>query len=228
LIPVNLFFPILEVKHTVFLSFILSIINAYCVILAGWASNSKYSFLGGMRSAAQMISYDVYFGLLLIPIFFFTESLNLLDIVQFQENFWFGLVFLPSCILFFITMLAETNRAPFDLPEAEAELVAGFNVEYSGLVFSLFFLAEYNNIFISCSYIVTFFGGGFYFLGYASEIIFYLKVIVMVFIFIFVRGILPRFRYDQLMAIGWKKFLPLSIGFILFYSFIINLTGNYV
>jgi NADH-quinone oxidoreductase subunit H len=157
--------------------------------------------LGGIRSASQMISYDVYFGLTLVPLFFYAESVNFIDLMLFQKNIYFIFALLPLGIIFFITMLAETNRTPFDLPEAEAEIVAGYNVEYAGLVFSFFFLAEYNNIFLSSSYIVIFFFGGVS--QYLNlEIFFFFKVIIVTIFFIFVRGILPRYRYDQLMSIG--------------------------
>jgi len=149
-----------------------------------------------------MISYEVYFGLLLLPIFLFTKSTNLIDIVLMQKEVWFIFLFFPIFIIFFITSLAETNRSPFDLPEAEAEIVAGYNVEYSGLIFSFFFLAEYNNILLTCSYMVTFFFGGFLFGPFSNPIIFFIKVIILVSFFIFFRGVLPRYRYDQLMSIG--------------------------
>jgi len=170
--------------------------------LAGWSSNSKYAFIGALRSAAQMISYEVYFGLLLLPIFFFTKSTSLVDIILIQKEIWFIFLFFPIFIIFFVTSLAETNRTPFDLPEAEAEIVAGYNVEYSGLIFSFFFLAEYNNILLTCSYMVTFFFGGFLLGQVSSIIIFFIKVIFLFSLFIFLRGILPRYRYDQLMSIG--------------------------
>jgi NADH-quinone oxidoreductase subunit H len=164
-----------------------------------------------------MISYEVYFGLILIPIFLVTESTNLNDIISSQGKVWFILLFCPLALIFFITSLAETNRTPFDLPESEAELVAGYNVEYAGLIFSFFFLAEYNNIFLSCCYVVTFFLGGYLILHISSPLFFFLKVVLLVALFIFLRGILPRYRYDQLMSIGWKKFLPVILGMVLFY-----------
>lgn len=228
LVPTGFYHEIIDTDFTVFIVFIFSLINVYCIILAGWASNSKYSFIGSLRSTAQMISYEVYFGLIILPIFFFSESTNLNDIIYIQKNVWFVFLYYPLFVLFFITNLAETNRSPFDLPEAEAEIVAGYNVEYAGLIFSFFFLAEYNNIFLSCSYTVIFFFGGFLLCGFANSLIFFIKVIFFVSIFIFIRGMLPRYRYDQLMVIGWKKFLPLILGFVLFYSSYINFLNIFV
>jgi len=165
----------------------------------------------------------VYFGLLLIPIFLYSESINFVSVILQQHKYYFVATMIPSFLIFFITILAETNRTPFDLPEAEAEIVAGYNVEYAGIVFSLFFLAEYNNIFVSCSYLNIFFFGT-YFDSILSEIFFIVKVVFFAMVFILVRGILPRYRYDQLMSIGWKKFLPLSLSLIIFYSFILGLS----
>jgi NADH:ubiquinone oxidoreductase subunit H len=216
LLPFGIYTQIVSSNFLIFLLFILSILNAYCIILAGWSSNSKYAFLGSIRSAAQVISYEVYFGLLLVPIYLYTGSFNLFDIqlAQFDQiNF---IIMLPNALMFFITMLAETNRSPFDLPEAEAEIVAGYNVEYSGLIFSFFFLSEYNNMILSSFYFVTFFwGGSIFYINF--EIILFIKVLFTLFLFILVRAILPRYRYDQLMSIGWTKFLPFSLALIFFH-----------
>lgn len=198
----------------------ISSIGVYGIIGAGWSSNSKYAFLGSLRSAAQLISYEVSIGLLLLPIAICANSYNLIEIVN-QQNIgtWYFLPLLPGCIVFFISLLAETNRAPFDLPEAEAELVAGFNVEYSAMTFALFFLAEYSNmLWLSVIMAICFFG------GWLSPIVFLpnssfwliLKSMLICFLIIKVRANYPRYRYDQLMNLGWKVFLPFSIGYLFF------------
>lgn len=197
----------------------ISSIGVYGVIGAGWSSNSKYAFLGSLRSAAQLISYEVSIGLLLLPISICANSFNLIEIVQQQKmGTWFFLPLLPVCIVFFISLLAETNRAPFDLPEAEAELVAGFNVEYSAMTFALFFLAEYSNmLWLSIIMAICFFGGWLSPLSFLPDSIFWLllKTMVICFLIIKVRANYPRYRYDQLMNLGWKIFLPFSIGYLL-------------
>lgn len=199
----------------------ISSLSVYGVIIAGWSSNSKYAFLGALRSAAQMISYEVSIGIILITILVAVGSLNLSDIVKAQEDIWFIIPFFPIFLLFLISSIAETNRHPFDLPEAEAELVSGYNVEYSSVSFAFFFIGEYANIILMSSLNVIFFLGGwlplFNFYLFSPIIWFFLKVVLMVFIFVIVRAMLPRYRYDQLMSLGWKTFLPLSIGFFLFY-----------
>jgi len=205
--------------------FALSSLGVHSVIMAGWSSNSKYAFLGGLRSAAQMISYEVSFGAVLVSLYLFSGSLNFNTIVEGQENLWLALPLLPVFVLFFIGALAETNRHPFDLPEAEAELVSGYNVEYSAMGFALFFLAESGNIILMCSITGILFLGG-WTLPFAifpltlipSSIIFAMKTMLFVTLFVLVRGILPRYRYDQLMRLGWKVFLPMSLALILFYA----------
>jgi NADH-quinone oxidoreductase subunit H len=211
--------------------FLLSIssLNVYGIILGGWASNSKYAFLGALRSAAQMIPYEISIGLTILPVILLTGTFNLTRIVFVQaNNIWFFLPLFPSAIIFFISMLAETNRAPFDLPEAEAELVAGYNVEYSSMTFALFFLGEYSNMLLmSTLYSILFFGGWLLpFLNNFNSLIFFdyilsslilaFKVTFFAFLFILVRATFPRYRYDQLMTIGWFIFLPLTIGLFLF------------
>jgi NADH-quinone oxidoreductase subunit H len=198
----------------------LSGFNVYGIIIAGWSSNSKYAFLGALRSAAQMISYEVALGLLLLPVILLSGSLNFGAIVTSQEKTgWNILPLLPCGIMFFISMLAETNRAPFDLPEAEAELVAGYNVEYSSIIFAMFFLGEYTNMLLMSTVIVLFFFGGW--LPIISSINldpafwFSLKIIIFCFLFILVRAGLPRYRYDQLMTIGWKIFLPIALSYLM-------------
>lgn len=197
----------------------ISSIGVYGVIGAGWSSNSKYAFLGSLRSAAQLISYEVSIGLILLPISICANSFNLIEIVNQQKvSTWFCLPLLPLCIVFFISILAETNRAPFDLPEAEAELVAGFNVEYSAMTFALFFLAEYSNmLWLSFIMAICFFGGWLSPLSFLPDSAFwlFLKSLMVAFLIIKVRANYPRYRYDQLMNLGWKVFLPFSIGYLL-------------
>lgn len=199
----------------------ISSLGVYGVIMSGWASNSKYAFLGALRSAAQMISYEVSIGLILINVLLCSGSLNFSEIILAQQNVWFLLPLFPILILFYISILAETNRAPFDLPEAEAELVAGYNVEYSAMGFALFFLGEYANMILMCSLTVIFFIGGWLpilnlniFFWIPGAIWFSFKTVVLLFGFIWVRSCFPRYRYDQLMRLGWKIFLPLSLGYI--------------
>jgi len=195
--------------------FAISSLSVYGIVLAGWSSNSKYAFLGALRSAAQMIAYEVSIGLILLSVLFCVTSLNLSDIVYFQEEVWFIVPHFGSFILFFISALAETNRAPFDLPEAEAELVSGYNVEYSGMSFALFFLAEYANIILISTLIVLVFLGG-WSAPCFSLIFFIIKILFLLILFIWVRTTLPRFRYDQLMQLGWKVFLPVSLALVFF------------
>jgi NADH-quinone oxidoreductase subunit H len=199
-----------------------SSLGVYGVITAGWSSNSKYAFIGGLRSAAQMVSYEVSLGLIIISVLLCAGSLNLSQIVLAQEAIWFIIPLFPVFIMFFISALAETNRAPFDLPEAEAELVAGFNVEYSAMGFALFFLGEYSNILMMCALTTILFLGGwlppFAFLPFTlipGPLWFGLKMALIGFLFIWVRASYPRYRYDQLMRLGWKVFLPLSLAWVL-------------
>lgn len=199
--------------------FAVSSLGVYGVIIAGWASNSQYAFLGAIRSAAQMVSYEVSIGLVVITVLLVTGSLNLTEIVKAQEELWFVFTPLfPMFIVFFISILAETNRHPFDLPEAEAELVAGFNVEYSSMAFALFFLGEYANMILMSAMATILFLGGWLppldialFQAIPGVIWFALKIAVLLFVFLWVRAAFPRYRYDQLMKLGWKVFLPLSL-----------------
>lgn len=200
-----------------------SSLSVYGILLAGWSSNSKYPFLGALRSAAQMISYEVSIGFVIINVAICTGSFNLSNIVLSQKNAWYILPFFPMFIIFCISMLAETNRHPFDLPEAEAELVSGYNVEYSAMTFALFFLGEYANMLLMSSFVSILFLGGWLPLIdiFPLNILpgsfwFSLKIILGVIFFIVTRATLPRYRYDQLMHIGWKCFLPFSIGYLLF------------
>lgn len=196
--------------------FAISSLGVYGIIMAGWASNSKYAFLGALRSAAQMISYEVSLGLVIITVLLCTGSLNLSKIVEAQTNLWFIIPHLPMAVIFIISALAETNRAPFDLPEAEAELVAGYNVEYSSITFALFFLGEYANMILMSAMGSILFLGGWLApfnidLGIPGVVWFALKISFFLFIFLWVRATFPRYRYDQLMHLGWKVFLPFSL-----------------
>ena len=205
--------------------FAISSLGVYGIITAGWSSNSKYAFLGSLRSAAQMVSYEVSIGLILITVLLCVGSLNLTRVVLAQEKIWFCVPLFPVLLLFFISCLAETNRAPFDLPEAEAELVAGYNVEYSSMGFALFFLGEYANMIVMSSLCSLFFLGGWLppfnftlFYWVPAPFWFGLKTIGFLFLFIWVRAAFPRYRYDQLMRLGWKVFLPLSLAWVVVVS----------
>nr|NP_042269.1 NADH dehydrogenase (ubiquinone), subunit 1 [Prototheca wickerhamii]AAD12657.1 NADH dehydrogenase (ubiquinone), subunit 1 [Prototheca wickerhamii] len=203
--------------------FAISSLGIYGVITAGWSSNSKYAFLGSCRSAAQMVSYEVSIGLILITVCICAGSLNLTEIVIAQTQIWYCIPLFPLLIMFFISCLAETNRAPFDLPEAEAELVAGYNVEYSSMGFALFFLGEYANMIVMSSLCCIFFLGGWLppfdfaiFYWIPGVFWFSLKVVFFLFAFIWVRAAFPRYRYDQLMRLGWKVLLPLSLAWVIY------------
>jgi len=205
--------------------FAISSLGVYGIITAGWSSNSKYAFLGSLRSAAQMVSYEVSIGLILITVLLCAGSSNLSDIVLAQKYVWFCIPLFPLLIMFFISCLAETNRAPFDLPEAEAELVAGYNVEYSSMGFALFFLGEYANMITMSSLCALFFLGGWlppFNILLCSWIPgpfwFGIKVVLFLFLFIWVRAAYPRYRYDQLMRLGWKVLLPLSLAWVILVS----------
>jgi NADH-quinone oxidoreductase subunit H len=199
-----------------------SSLGVYGIIMAGWASNSKYPFLGALRSAAQMVSYEVSMGFVIITVVLCAGSLNLTQIVEAQRGLWFAIPLLPMFVIFFVSILAETNRTPFDLPEGESELVAGYFVEYSSMTFALFFLGEYANmILLSAMTAVLFLGGWLPILDVApftwipGPIWLALKIALVLFVFIWVRATLPRYRYDQLMRLGWKVFLPVSLGWVI-------------
>jgi NADH-quinone oxidoreductase subunit H len=200
--------------------FAISSLGVYGILMAGWASNSKYAFLGAIRSAAQMVSYEVSMGFIIITVLLVAGSLNLSDIVNAQkETMWFVIPLFPMFVIFFISTLAETNRHPFDLPEAEAELVAGYNVEYSSMTFALFFLGEYANMILMCAMTTILFFGGWLppfdiapFNWIPGPIWFIIKICMLLFIFLWVRATFPRYRYDQLMRLGWKVFLPISLA----------------
>ena len=213
--------------------FAVSSLGVYGIIMGGWASNSKYPFLGSIRSAAQMVSYEVSIGIIIINVLLCVGSLNLNDIVIAQKNMWFVIPLFPMFVIFFISALAETNRPPFDLPEAEAELVAGYQTEYSGMMYAMFWLGEYANILLMCALGSILFLG-----GWLSPIDLYpfnlipgaiwliLKILLLFFLFALVKAIVPRYRYDQLMRLGWKIFLPLSLTYVVLtasYLFYFNL-----
>lgn len=223
IIPINYGKVLADINVGLLYIFGISSLGVYGIICAGWASNSKYAFLGALRSAAQMISYEVSMGIILLTVILCSGSLNLTNIVMAQQEIWFFIPLFPSFIMFVISALAETNRPPFDLPEAEGELVAGYNVEYSAMTFALFFLAEYSNMLLMSSLIVILFLGGWLpiYSGTMCNKIpgifwFSVKELLCVFLFIWVRASMPRFRYDQLMGIGWKVFLPLSLANLIF------------
>lgn len=215
-----------DLPYSLLYIFAISSLSVYGILFAGWSSNSKYAFLGGLRSAAQMISYEICIGFILISVILLASSANLTDIVLYQNYVWFVFPLFPMWLVFVICSLAETNRAPFDLPEAEAELVAGYNVEYSGITFALFFLGEYANIlFMSIFSALLFFGGWlppFDFLSFVPGVVWLgLKFSFNVFVFVWVRASFPRFRYDQLMKLGWKVFLPFTLAFVVIQSAIV-------
>jgi NADH-quinone oxidoreductase subunit H len=198
--------------------FAVSSLGVYGIVMAGWASNSRYPFLGALRSAAQMVSYEVSIGFVIVTVLLAAGTLNLSEIVEAQRDLWFAFPLLPMFVIFFVSALAETNRHPFDLPEAESELVAGYQVEYSAMTFVLFFLAEYANMMLMSAMTVVLFLGGWLppfdvapFTWLPGVLWFFIKVVVILFIFIWVRATFPRYRYDQLMRLGWKVFLPFSL-----------------
>ena len=199
--------------------FAISSLNVYGIVLAGWSSNSKYAFLGALRSAAQMISYEISIGFIVLTIAVCVGSLNLSKIVLAQSEIWLIVPLFPLFVMFYISMLAETNRHPFDLPEAEAELVSGYNVEYSPMTFALFFLGEYSNMLLMSALSAVLFLGGWLPLiipFLPGSLWFSLKVLLGALFFIVTRATLPRYRYDQLMYLGWKSFLPFAIGYLMF------------
>lgn len=222
-IPLSEDFVIADLNVGLLYLFAISSMGVYGIVMAGWASNSKYAFLGAIRSAAQMVSYEVSMGFIIVCVVLCVGSLNLGEIVEAQRDGWYVFTGLfPMFIMFFISILAETNRLPFDLPEAEGELVAGYNVEYSSMTFALFFLGEYANMILMCGMTTILFLGG-WLPPFDSEILaavpgviwFALKTAFLLFVFIWVRAAFPRYRYDQLMRLGWKVFLPLSLIWVI-------------
>jgi NADH-quinone oxidoreductase subunit H len=225
-IPFDEGWVLADINVGVLYLFAISSLGVYGIIMSGWASNSKYAFLGGLRSAAQMVSYEVSMGFVLISVLLTVGSLNLSDVVLKQkETVWFIIPHLPMFFIFLISALAETNRAPFDLPEAESELVAGYNVEYSAMTFALFFLGEYANMILMSGMTSILFLGGWLppvdvapFNWIPGIIWFALKICAVLFVFLWVRATFPRYRYDQLMRLGWKVFLPFSLFWLVLTS----------
>ena len=236
-IPFSEDFVLADINVGILYLFAVSSLGVYGIIMGGWASNSKYPFLGAIRSAAQMVSYEVSIGIIIINVLLCVGSLNLSDIVKAQENVWYIIPLFPMFVIFFISALAETNRPPFDLPEAEAELVAGYQTEYSGMMYAMFWLGEYANILLMCALGSILFLGGwlspiniFPFNVIPSPIWLILKILLLFILFALVKAIVPRYRYDQLMRLGWKVFLPLSLtwvvltaGFLMYFDL---LPGN--
>ena len=220
-IPFSEDFVLADINVGILYLFAVSSLGVYGIIMGGWASNSKYPFLGAIRSAAQMVSYEVSIGIIIINVLLCVGSLNLSDIVKAQENVWYIFPLFPMFVIFFISALAETNRPPFDLPEAEAELVAGYQTEYSGMMYAMFWLGEYANILLMCALGSILFLGGwlspiniFPFNVIPSPIWLILKILLLFILFALVKAIVPRYRYDQLMRLGWKVFLPLSLTWV--------------
>lgn len=220
-IPVNDGWAIANINVGVLYLFAISSLGVYGIVIAGWASNSKYAFLGALRSAAQMVSYEVSMGFVMVTVLLCAGSLNLTDIVRAQQHIWFFIPLFPMFIIFFISTLAETNRAPFDLPEGESEIVGGFHVEYGAMTFGLFFLGEYANMILMAAMTSILFLGGWLspipfapFTWLPGPLWFIIKICLVLFMFIWVRATFPRFRYDQLMRLGWKVFLPISLGWL--------------
>jgi NADH-quinone oxidoreductase subunit H len=231
-IPVNDGWAIANINVGILYILAISSLGVYGIIIAGWASNSKYAFLGALRSAAQMVSYEVSMGFVIVTVMLCVGSLNLNDIVLAQRTIWFAIPLFPMFIIFFISGLAETNRAPFDLAEGDTEIVAGFFVEYSAMSFALFFLGEYANmILISATTTVLFLGGWLSPLPFVPFTLvpgvfwFLLKLFACLFVFLWVRATLPRYRYDQLMALGWKVFLPLSLFWLVLTASVLEIFG---
>ena len=232
-IPFSEDFVLADINVGILYLFAVSSLGVYGIIMGGWASNSKYPFLGAIRSAAQMVSYEVSIGIIIINVLLCVGSLNLSDIVKAQENVWYIIPLFPMFVIFFISALAETNRPPFDLPEAEAELVAGYQTEYSGMMYAMFWLGEYANILLMCALGSILFLGGWLspidiypFTLVPGAIWLILKILLLFFLFALVKAIVPRYRYDQLMRLGWKVFLPLSLTWVVLtasYLFYFNL-----
>jgi NADH-quinone oxidoreductase subunit H len=232
-IPVSAKLVVADLNVGILFLFAVSSMGVYGIIMAGWASNSKYAFLGAMRSASQMISYEVSMGLIIVNVLLVTGSLNLTEIVLADRPVWMQVLLFPMLIVFIISILAETNRAPFDLPEGESEITGGFMVEYSSMSYALFFLGEYANmILMSALTVVLFLGGwlppfGIEALSVVPEIIwFVLKTCLILFVFIWARATFPRYRYDQLMRLGWKIFLPLTLLWVVLVSGILVYTDS--
>ena len=231
-IPFDVGIVVSNINVGILYLFAISSLSVYGIIMAGWASNSRYAFLGALRSAAQMVSYEVSIGFVLVTVLLCAGSLNLTDIVLAQRHVWFVVPLLPMAVVFFISGLAETNRAPFDLPEGESELVAGYFVEYSAMTFALFYLGEYGNmILVSAMTAILFLGGWLAPFGVApftwlpAPLWFLLKTVFVMFCILWVRATFPRFRYDQLMRLGWKVFLPFSLFWLVLTAGVLTAFG---
>ncbi|MBV8778784.1 MAG: NADH-quinone oxidoreductase subunit NuoH [Alphaproteobacteria bacterium] len=231
-IPFDVGVVIANINVGILYLFAISSLSVYGIIMAGWASNSRYAFLGALRSAAQMVSYEVSIGFVLVTVLLCVGSLNLTDIVLAQRHVWFVIPLLPMAVVFFVSGLAETNRAPFDLPEGESELVAGFHVEYSAMSFGLFFLGEYGNMILMSAMTSILFLGGWLspiplepFTWIPGPLWLLAKILFVMFCFLWVRATFPRFRYDQLMRLGWKVFLPLSLFWLVLTAGVLTATG---
>lgn len=224
IVPLSNGVLISDINLGIFYLFAISSLNVYGILFAGWASNSKYAYLGSVRSAAQMLSYEIAIGFTILNVVLCSGSYNLNSIIVSQQKVWFIVPLVPIFIVFYVSMLAETNRHPFDLPEAEAELVSGYNVEYSAMTFALFFLSEYANMLLMCLFSAILFLGGwlpivktqFFWIELPVTLILSLKIILGAIFFIVTRATLPRYRYDQLMMLGWRSFLPLTLGYFIF------------
>ena len=231
-IPFDEHLVLADINVGILYLFAVSSLGVYGIIIAGWASNSKYAFLGSLRSAAQMVSYEVSIGFVLVTVLLCSGSLNLNDIVHAQEDLWYFIPLAPMFIIYFISALAETNRTPFDLPEAEGELVAGYQVEYSSLAFTLFMLGEYANIVLMSGLCVILFFGGWLtpfdvepFTWIPGVVWFLLKTALIIFLFTWTKATFPRYRYDQLMRLGWKVFLPISLAWVVITAGALHLFG---
>jgi NADH-quinone oxidoreductase subunit H len=231
-IPFSESWVLADINVGILYLFAISSLGVYGIIMAGWAANSIYPFLGALRSAAQMVSYEVSIGFVIITVLLCVGSLNLNDVIEAQRGLWFCIPLLPMFVIFFVSGLAETNRAPFDLPEAEAELVSGYNVEYSSMTFALFFLGEYANMILMSAMTVILFLGGWLppidiapFNWIPGPVWFAFKISAVLFCFLWVRATFPRYRYDQLMRLGWKIFLPFSLLWVVVTSGVLLALG---
>ena len=233
-IPFDQGWVVADINVGILYLFAISSLGVYGIIMSGWASNSRYAFLGGLRSAAQMVSYEVSMGFVLISVLLTSGSLNLSKIVEAQGQYGWNVFWqLPMFVVFVISALAETNRVPFDLPEAEAELVAGYNVEYSGMAFGMFFLGEYANMILMSAMVAILFLGGWLppfsfapFTWIPGIVWFFFKISLMLFFYLWARATFPRYRYDQLMRLGWKIFLPFTLGWVVLVAGVLELTGR--
>ncbi len=235
-VPFGFGFVLADINVGILYLYAVSSLGIYGMIVSGWASNSRYAFLGGLRSAAQMVSYEVSMGLIMVTVLLCVGSFNLTKIVLAQQTVWFAVPLFPMFITFFISILAETNRHPFDLPEGESEIVAGFFTEYSSMGFGMFMLGEYSNMIVMSAIATTLFLGGwlpplnFWIFAPVVSLVpgpiwFALKIAFVLFFFLWVRAALPRYRYDQLMRLGWKVFLPLSLGWLVITAGVLELFG---